>query len=415
MVALLMITSVVGVAVPVAGDDTGEQNSAAATEDRAADLVTLDITVVDSEGDPVGRADVNVTYDSGYNETTTVSNGRALVDVPRGVTPSVHVSHDEYVQNFPARIGTANENTETEVTVYSRASASFEVTDDSGAVENARVTLEKDGDPRTVERGRTDADGTYQTDGIESGDYTVSVVREGYLEEQVEFTAEGETLVPVDLQSARTNVDVTVLDGHFDNRTPVANVSITVSNDDNEVATVTTDGRNGEAATRLGVNTEYTVLLEHPEYETVERDLEVGEQDQIDVTYNITRTPGISIEAAQESVDVGGTVRVAVTDEYGQPVENAVILRDDEEVGQTDANGVLSVPVTESGEFEVTAESDGLTADAVTIEGVGEATETAAATDQETEESSGGGLPGFTLGAAVIALAVSLVALRRRD
>jgi protocatechuate 3,4-dioxygenase beta subunit len=413
-----MVTSVVGVAVPVAGDDTGEQNSAAAAEDGAADLVTLDITVVDSEGNPVGRADVNVTYDSGYNETTTVSNGRALVDVPRGVSPSVHVSHDEYAQNFPARTGTVNENTETEVMVFATASANIEVTDDSGAVENARVTLEKDGDLRTVERGRTDADGTYQTDDIESGDYTVSVVREGYLEEEVEFTAEGETPVTVDLQSARTNVDLTVLDSHFENRTPVADVSITLSNDGDQVATVTTDERNGEAATRLGVNTEYTVTLEHPEYETVERDLEVGEQDEIDVAYNITRTPGISIEAAEESVDVGGTVRVEVTDEYGQPVENAVILRDDEEVGQTDSNGVLSVPITESGEFEVTAESDGLTADAVTIEGVGEATATATATattEQTEEESSGGGLPGFTVGAAVIALAVSLVALRRRD
>jgi hypothetical protein len=406
-----MVTSAVGFAAPVAGDDGVESNS-------TADLVTLDITVVDDEGNPVGRADVNVTYDGGHNETTTVSNGRALVDVPRGVSPSIHVRHDDYVQNFPARTGTVNENTETEVTVYSRASATIEVTDDSGAVEGARVVLEKDGDPRTVESGRTDADGTYQTDGIESGDYTVTVVREGYLEEEVEFTAEGETGVSVDLQSARTNVDLTVLDGHFDNATPVGDVSITVSNGGNEVATVNTDQRNGEAATRLGVNTEYTVTIEHPEYETVERDLQIDEQDQIDVTYNITRTPGLSIEAAQESVDVGGTVRVEVTDEYGQPVENAVVRRDDEEVGRTDGNGVLSVPVTESGEFEVTAESDGLTADPVTIEGVGEATETETTTTdggETTEESSGGGLPGFTAGAAVLALAVSLVALRRRD
>jgi len=411
LVALLMVTSAVGVAAPAAGGDGVETNS-------TADLVTLDITVVDDEGNPVGRAGVNVTYDGGYNETTTVSSGRALVDVPRGVSPSIHVRHDDYVQNFPTRTGPVNENTETEVTVHPRATATIEVADDSGPVEDARVALEKDGDPRTAESGRTDANGTYQTDGIESGDYTVTVVREGYLEEEVEFTAEVETDVSVDLQSARANVDLTVLDGHFDNATPVGDVSITMSNDGSEVATVNTDQRNGEAATRLGVNTEYTVTIEHPEYETVERELQVDEQDQIDVTYNITRTPSLSVEAAQESVDVGGTVRVVVTDEYGQPVENAVVRRGDEEVGRTDGNGVLSVPVTESGEFDVTAESDGLTADPVTIEGIGEATETETTTTESpetTEESSGGGVPGFTAGAAVLALAVSLVALRRRD
>ncbi|WP_135535818.1 carboxypeptidase regulatory-like domain-containing protein [Halostella pelagica] len=418
LVALLLITSALGATAPLAGADSDESTPSATADGGTPDLVTLELSVVDDDGTPVGRADVNVTYDGGYNETTTVSNGRALVDVPRGVSPSIYIEHDDYVRNFPVEPQSLESNTEIEVTVHPRANATIDVSDDSGAVDGARVSLKKDGDLRTVERGRTDADGTYRTDGIEAGEYTVRVVREGYLKDEVEFTADGETTVSAELESARTNVDVTVRDGHFNNSTPVGDVSITVSNDGDEVTTVHTDTRNGEAATRLGVNTEYTVTLEHPEYETVERELEIDEQDDVAVTYNITRTPGISIEPAQDSVDVGGTVRIEVTDEYGQPIGDAVVYRGDEEVGQTDGNGVLSVPITAAGEFEITAESDGLTADAVTVEGVGEATETATpdtSGDGEETDSDGGGLPGFTVWVTVIALAATLVAFRRRD
>lgn len=419
LVTILTVTSVLGAGVPVAGADGGTAGGAAdgGNATAGADLVTLEITVVDTDGNPVGRANVNVTYDGGGNETRTFSNGEALVDVPRGVSPSVRVSHDDYVRNFPVRVGTVDESTQTEVTVYERASATIEVDDGESAVEGARVVLKKDGDLRTVERGRTDADGAYRTDAIEAGNYTATVVREGYLEEEVAFAASGEVSASVTLERARTNVDFTVLDGHFENATPVTDAEVTVSNDGDRVASLSTDDR-GEAATVLGVNAEYTVTVDHPDYETVERQLELGEQDQTAVTYNITRTPSISVAADEGSVDVGGTVRVRVTDEYGQPVGDAVVLRGDQEVGQTDANGVLSVPVVEAGEFEITAEADGLTADPVTVEGVGEETTTEEQTTPgggDETESQGGGLPGFTAGAAVVALSAALAALRRRD
>ncbi len=403
--------------------------AAAGTEGgtETADLVTLELTVVDDDGNPVGRADVNVTYDGGYNETRTYSNGEALVDVPRGVTPEVHVSHGDYVRNFPARIGEVTDSATENVTVYPRSTAVVEVSDGSGAVENARVVLKKEGDLRTVERGRTNADGVFESDDVEAGTYTATVVKEGYLESTSEFYVEGTVTESVSIEGARANVDVTVLDAYFENATPVGGASVSIANDGETVATVTTSDRNGEAATRLGVNTEYDVTVEHPDYDTVEGELDVGEQESLAVTYNVTRTPTLSVNASETSVAVGGTVRVVVTDEYGEVVGDAAVYRDDTEVGTTDANGVLSVPITEAGEFEVTAESGGVSSEAVTVEGVdegGEETTTTTTTADTTTDtptttegdgsSDGGGLPGFTAGAAIVALGSALVALRRR-
>ncbi len=388
--------------------------------------MTLEIAVTDDDGDPVGQADVNVTYDGGYNETTTVSNGRALVDVPRGVTPEIRVSHDDYVRNFPARIGEMTETTTANVTVYPRATAVVEVADANGAIENARVFLKKEGDPRTVDRGRTNADGVFEAEDVEAGTYTATVVKEGYLETTSEFNVQGTVTESVDIEGARTNVGFTVLDAYFENATPVGDATISLANGGETVATLTTDNRAGEAATRLGVNTEYAVTVEHPEYDTIERELAVDEQESIDATYNITRSAALSVNASRNSAAVGETIRVVVTDEYGEAVGDAAVFRDDTEVGTTDANGVLSVPITSAGEFEITAENGSVGSEPVTVEGIDEGgeepttttttTEPQSTTTNTTEDDSsdGGGLPGFTAGAAIVALAGALVALRRR-
>ncbi|NHN47164.1 carboxypeptidase regulatory-like domain-containing protein [Halostella sp. JP-L12] len=416
-VVALLVASAVGAATPVAG--AAGPAAPASTADATADLVTLEIAVTDDEGDPVGNARVNVTYDAGENRTTTFSNGRALVDVPRNASPTVRVTHDDYVRNFPVRVGEMTESETVDVTVYPRATAVVDVSDDTGAVEGTRVSLKKEGDARTVDRGRTNAEGTYESVAVEAGEYTATVEREGYLERTIEFEADGTTVKSVTIESARANVDFVVQDAFFDDPRPVGDARISVRNDGEEVAAARTDGRNGEAATRLGVNTEYTVVVDHPDYESIERELSIDEQDAVAVTYNVTRTPTLSVDAGQERVVVGETVRVEVTDEYNQTVEGATVLRDGEEVGQTDANGVLNVPITEAGEFEITAETDDLASDPVAVRGVEEGGDetpatTAATNDTESDESDGGGLPGFTAGAAVVALAGALVALRRR-
>jgi len=422
LVAALLVTSAVGVAVPAAG--TGSEGGT-----ETADLVTLELIVTDDDGNPVDRADVNVTYEGGYNETRTYSSGQALVDVPRGITPEVQVSHSNYVLNFPARIGEVTDPTTANVTVYPKSTAVVEIADENGAVENARVVLKKEGDLRTVDRGRTNADGVFESAEVEAGTYTATVVREGYLEATSEFYVEGSVTESIEIEGARTNVDFTVLDSYFENATPVGGATVSLANDGETVATLTTDDRAGEAATRLGVNTEYAVTVEHPEYDTIERELAVDEQESIDATYNVTRSAALSVNASRSSAAVGETIRIVVTDEYGEVVGNAAVFRDDTEVGTTDANGVLSVPITSAGEFAITAENGSISSDPVTVEGVdegGEETTTtttttttdaqsATATTTESESSDGGGLPGFTAGAAIVALAGALVALRRRQ
>lgn len=421
LVAALLVASAVGAATPLAGiaSATAAPAGDVATNAATADLVTIEVAVSDDDGNPVGDARVNVTYDGGENQTTTFSNGRAFVDVPRNASPKVRVTHDEYVQNFAVRVGEVDESETVDVTVYARSNALIDVSDDSGAVEGAAVTLTKDGDRRTVDSGRTDADGTFESDAVEAGEYTATVVREGYLERTVEFEADGTALRSVTVERARANADFLVQDPFFDDPRPVGDARISVRNDGKEVATARTDDRNGEAAARLGVNTDYTVVVDHPDYETIERDLSVDEQDAVAATYNVTRTPRLTVAPGQERVVVGEAVRVEVTDEYNQTVEGATVLRDGESVGETDANGVLNVPIVEAGGFEITAETDGLSSDPVTVRGVdegGDDATTAASNDTETEEESdGGGLPGFTAGAAVAALAGALVALRRRS
>ena len=421
LVTVLLVTIAVGAATPLAGivSATAAPTGDAATNAASADLVTLEVAVSDDDGNPVGNARVKVTYDEGENQTTTFSNGRAFVDVPRNASPKVRVTHDEYVQNFPVRVGEVDESETVTVTMYPRSTALIDVSDDSGAVEGAKVSLTKDGDRRTVDSGRTDADGTFESDAIEAGQYTATIQREGYLERTIEFDADGTALQSVTVERARSNADFLVQDTFFDDPRPVGDARISVRNDGEEVATARTDSRNGEAAVRLGVNTDYTVVVDHPDYESVERDLSVGEQDAVTVTYNVTRTPNLSVAAGQERVVVGETVRVEVTDEYNQTVEGVTVLRDGESVGQTDANGVLNVPIAAAGEFEITAETGDLSSVPVTVRGVDEGgndATTAGSNDTDTQkESDGGALPGFTAGAAAVALAGALVALRRRS
>jgi len=107
-------------------------------------------------------------------------------------------------------------------------------------------------------------------------------------------------------------------------------------------------------------------------------------------------------------------------DEYDDPVPNASVTLDGSAAGETNANGVLSVPIESAGNHTIGANARNLAASA-TIQGVEPAPdETPTATPTPTPvptttEPSGALGPGFGPVAAIIALlAVALLGARSR-
>lgn len=154
----------------------------------------------------------------------------------------------------------------------------------------------------------------------------------------------------------------------------------------------------------------------------VTRDLTVRESETT-LNASIQREPAVVVQADSDRVVVGGPVRVTVTDEYGNPVSGATVGAGDSEVGETDGNGEIRVPVESAGNVTISAESEGRE-DTVTVEGVqagGGSTPTATATatatpstDSPTETSTGFG-PGFGITGALVAVLLGAIAARRRE
>src|SRR6056297_2767606 len=141
--------------------------------------VTLTISVVDRDGDPVAEAGVEATWDGGNATETTRSNGQALIDVPSGANVEIDVTSDEYIRNTDYDIESASAG-DVEITVAEKGSATVEVTNEQGTpVQGAWVRLWQDG--TRVVNERTDENGVHETDAIEQGEYHLFVFKEGYL------------------------------------------------------------------------------------------------------------------------------------------------------------------------------------------------------------------------------------------
>ncbi|MFB6309197.1 MAG: carboxypeptidase regulatory-like domain-containing protein [Haloarculaceae archaeon] len=385
----------------------------------AAQDVTLTVTVVDADGDPVSDVDISVTWAGGgpVNETTR-ANGQALVDVPEGVDAEITIHDDEYVRNTPYVVENATTR-EVDVPVARSGTATVEVVDSEGPVENAIVRMFKSG--TFVVNSRTDADGQITTRPIEHGDYSTTVIKQGYLRNRTTVTVGNDTTKRIEIERGSVLVTFDVSDDHFSPARPVENATVTVGT----YGSVTTL-ENGEATIRVPVNREYEVSVTKDGYDTATRTLDVDESATA-MNVTIQRTPTTNITAVNDRVVVGETTVVTVTDEYDDPIPNATVSLDGERVGETDSEGELAVPIDSAGEHTLSASASGNT-DETTVEGVepgaettatvtGSPTGTPSATQPRTTGGGTGALgPGFTpLAALVAVLAVALgVALRRR-
>jgi PGF-CTERM protein len=396
--SLLVVAGAVG--APAAGLAT-----------QSTEQVTLTVTVVDQSGNPLDDAELSATWDGGGPvNATTAGNGKAFLDVAEGADVTIRVDRSFYVRNRPYVVENASER-EVTVEMAQRGQATVVVRDANGRVSDAIVRMFQDGRP--VVNARTGSDGTFTTPQIERDEYTLITFKEGYLRNRTTVAVEGNVRQAMRIEQSTVLATFRVRDDHFDPAQPLTGANVTVPG----VADVTTQS-NGEVTVSVPVNDRYEIDVTKPGYETVTRDLDV-EESAVSLNATIRRIPAINITTDNQRIVVGEPVRVTVTDEYDDPVANASVSLDGSTVGETNANGVISVPIESAGNHTIGANARDLSASAA-VEGVQpapEETPTATPTPTAvptTTEPSGAIGPGFGALAAVLALLAVAVLARRR-
>lgn len=375
---------------------------------QSGSQVTLTVSVVDQANDSVGGATITASWEDGERTATTASNGRAFVDVPEDETVELDVQHEEYVRNHPLVI---EEATERDVTlrVSEKGNATVTVTDSpERALQDARVEFRRDG--RTAAEGWTDEDGTFSTDIIEQGEYSIAVVKPGYFRETSTEDVGVDTPVSFTLERGSVNFEVSVVDDHFEDPQSLDDVRVSV-NAENFEASVSSSG--GTASLSVPVNTRYNVTVSKDGYVSSSRSLRVTEGAR-EIEMTTQRVPTLTVEPQNTRVVVGETTRVRVLNAYGEPVEGATLQRNNETVGETDANGELVVTIDSAGEQELVATNGSVASAPAVIEGVDpDATETPGDATETPTATEGAGT-GFGVGAGIAALLALGVLFRRR-
>ncbi len=384
----------------------------------AQSQVTLSVTVVDQDGDPLSGIDISATWDDGAggpsNETTR-ANGQALIDVPEGADVMLQINDDEYVRNVPYVVEDA-EAESIEVAVSESATATVNaVTADGQPAENARIRLYRDGN-YVVDRN-AGSDGTVTTQPVEEGEYSVIVTKPGFYRNLTAVSVTGEAATTVRISEGSVLLQAEVVDDHFNDSRPIRDASVRVQSGSGFDGTVPTLS-DGTASVSVPVNDRYDVTVTKEGYETVERRVSVSE-DETSIDVDIRRTPEITLTPDNRQVVVDANVRLTVTDEYDEAVANATVTRNGTEVGQTDADGEITAPVPTAGNVTFTATAGDLTTTTnITAFRPGEESTTGGTAPMpeqtETETTDGSG-PGFTVALTMAALlAVAVLARRRR-
>lgn len=380
---------------------------AAVTPVAAAGTVTLTVALETPGDDPVGGADVTATWDDGSTMVTTAANGKAFIDVPDGATVSLSVSHPDYVRNNPYVVEDA-ETEDVSVTVYEKARATFRISGGGGPIEGAQVRLRKGGTQAVG--GKTDADGVWQTGVIESGEYVVGVYKSGFYRRQLDVDiADGDT-ESINLDRGFVTLEVVVRDEHFDPPRPISEAEVTVSN----LGTIITQS-NGRQRIDAPVNSQLEITVEKDRYRTVTQEIAIIESDKT-VQVDTTRSPQMTLRPLNERVVVGETVFMEVTDEYDEPIRNATVWVNDNEIGTTNDQGRALVRIGSPGEYDIRAKK-GSREDTATVTGI--QTPVAGETESASPTTTAGtvttsatplGQPGFDHVVAALAL-LSLLAV----
>ncbi|WP_299265351.1 carboxypeptidase-like regulatory domain-containing protein [Halorientalis sp.] len=402
-IATLLLAVVVVVSTVPAG---------AAAEGTQSDPVTLTVTVENEAGLAVGGAELTASWDGGNRTATTASNGQALIDVPRGTDVDIAVQSDDFVRNTPYEVDDVGDESAT-VTVAEKGTATVRVLDRSGApVNNAAVQLFHDGE--TVVNARTNANGIYQSDAIEQGEYALRAFKERYYTNGSTLEVTENTSVSTRIETGSVLVTFDVRDDQFDPARPVKDAVISIP----KFGVTSPTLADGEATTSVPVNTEFEVEITKDGYETATETLDVDEQ-QTSLNATIQREEAIRLSVSNSQVVVGENVTVDVENEYETVIEGATVTVDGEAVGETDDRGELTFGIESAGANTIRVESEGLE-DSATVEGFSpdegtpEETATEAETTEDESTTSSGIGPGFTSIAALVAALLAVLVLRRR-
>lgn len=376
---------------------------------QVTDPVTLTVSVVDQEGDAVGSTTVEAEWETDSGETgtasgTTASNGKVFIDIPEGSSVELDVDDDTYVRNRPLKLDDASAR-DVELGVSRSGTATVSVVDGENRPQSdARVTVRQDG--RTVDRGETDDDGSYETARLERGSYDVTVVKPGYFEAERDVTVSADAEVTVTIEQGTVTLTVRALDDHFDPPRPIETGSVRVSSSVYNAELTLTDGT---ASLNVPVNVAYDVEVVKDGYDASTERVRVRESPT-SVNATAQRTRALSVTPANERVLVGETTRVTVRNAYDEPAAGVTVQIDGEAVGETDDRGELDVLISAAENQTIVAEDGDVQSDPVTVEGV----DTAAEADPDTDGSDGtgddgsgdtdDGVPGFGVVPAVLAL-----------
>jgi PGF-CTERM protein len=379
-----------------------------------ADTVAIEVTVVTQSGNPVGGATLNATWDGGSTTATTASNGRTFLDVPDDEEVTIEVDSGNYVRNAPYVIEdpSAVAADGIEIDVHEDALATITVVDAQGPVANADVRLVKNG--VAVIDGTTDQNGQIESDFIEVGTdepYELTVSKRGYLQNTTTVEVLGHFQPTVTIEQASVTATISLTDPYYDPPQPVENATVKIGS----ISSGQTLS-NGEQTFRVPVNSQPTITVSKEGYDSFEVPMLV-EESEVSVDLEISRTPDLTVETSADSVVVGEDVQITVTDEYNDPVGNATVSLGDTEVGATNTQGTISVPIESAGEQTISVTAKGAT-ESVTVTGFDpDATDTpmntTATTEAEDDTGSAFG-PGFGIVAALVAL-LGLAALGRRQ
>ena len=434
VITLLLVTG--GVAAQEVGPGAEEpaldtRSSAAAAEATAVqNLGTVQVTVVDRSGDGIGGIEVTASWDGGEVTEPTRTNGQALIDVPvdEEIEFTVSDPDGEYVRNHqPVDVSDAA-GEQVSIEMAQPGDIELSVVDtDGNPVEGVELTLSHENDFRTVERVSTDADGTATVSGVEQRSYDVAALRAGYNAAETTVDLDGaDTSETIEIESNRVNVDFTVTDDHFEPAVPLQGAIVDIAG----FGTLPPTFSDGTQNQDLPVNDEYEITVDKEGYDPVEATLDVGEE-QTSLDVSIQRTPAITIDQLQDAVVVDQPTLVTITNAYDEPVSGASVSLNEEAVGETDDQGQIVFNVTATGENDLAASYDGLTASG-TITGVDPSAEAPAdpdegetndtddgadgddGTEEDGDGSSDGNGSGFGVLAAVVAVVgVALLARRR--
>ena len=410
LISIVGVVLLASVAVPVGGAGAAP----AATQDQ----VTLTVAVISQGGAQIGGVTITASWDGGERTATTASNGRAFVDVPRGADVELTISSDRFVRNFPVTVEDATAQ-DVLVEVARKGSATVRATSPSGPVRSASIRLVQDG--RTVASGQTNADGAFATGTIEQGRYTLEAAKPGYYTNRTQFDVGSEgARHEVAMRTGTVQVEVRVLDDHFDDPQPVSNATVEFG----DIGTVRTTG--GTAVFAVPVNTDHRVRVSKPEYESARTRYSVGESSGT-IRLTIQREPAVIVQPANRRVVVGESTVVTVVDEYGDPIGNATVSLDGEPVARTDGSGQARVPIESGGNHTVIASARGIESEGATVVGVDvdgsaptaspspTATATASATATPVPTTTSVSLPGFGPAAAALGIVLAALLLARRN